>query len=142
MIAVDASLLVYAHRADALQNERAYELMQRLATSRSPWGLPWPCLYEFFAIATHPRIYDPPSTAEQALGQIDAWLESPSVVLLTEPEGHWETVKKLASETPIEGPRMNDARIAALCIAHGVSELWTADSALSRYPALKTRNPL
>ncbi len=44
--------------------------------------------------------------------------------------------------TLIAGPRVHDARVAALCIAHGVRELWTADRDFSRFPALKTANPL
>ena len=36
----------------------------------------------------------------------------------------------------------HDARVAALCIAHGVTEFWTADRDLSRFPELVARNPL
>jgi predicted nucleic acid-binding protein len=37
---------------------------------------------------------------------------------------------------------VHDARIVAICLHHGVSELWTADRDFSRFPSLKTRNPL
>jgi hypothetical protein len=37
---------------------------------------------------------------------------------------------------------IHDARIAALCIHHGVQELWTADHDFSRFASLKTHNPL
>ena len=40
------------------------------------------------------------------------------------------------------GPAVHDVRIAALCLANGVSELWTADRDFGRFPALKVRNPL
>jgi predicted nucleic acid-binding protein len=42
----------------------------------------------------------------------------------------------------LSGPRIHDARIAALCLHHGVRELWTADRDFSAFPQLKTRNPL
>jgi len=32
--------------------------------------------------------------------------------------------------------------VAALCLEHGITELWTADRDFSRFPALKVRNPL
>ena len=32
--------------------------------------------------------------------------------------------------------------IAALCLAHGVRELWTHDRDFGRFPALAVRNPL
>jgi predicted nucleic acid-binding protein len=37
---------------------------------------------------------------------------------------------------------VHDARIAALCIHHGIDELWTADRDFNRYPHLAVRNPL
>jgi predicted nucleic acid-binding protein len=37
---------------------------------------------------------------------------------------------------------VHDARIAALCLQHGVRELWSADRDFNRFPALRTRNPL
>ena len=59
------------------------------------WGLPWPCLHEFLAVVTHPRIYAPPSTAEQAATQVDAWLESPTLSLLHESPEHWQHLRPL-----------------------------------------------
>jgi hypothetical protein len=40
------------------------------------------------------------------------------------------------------GPRMHDARVAALCLSHGVRELWSADRDFGAFPALAVRNPL
>ena len=54
-----------------------------------PGGLPWPCVHEFIGIATHPAIYDPPSSMAQALEQVEAWLASPAVRLLAETRVHW-----------------------------------------------------
>ena len=61
MIAIDTNILVYAHRQDASFHSAALACVNRCATSREPWALPWPCLHEFFAISTHPRIYNPPT---------------------------------------------------------------------------------
>jgi len=35
-----------------------------------------------------------------------------------------------------------DTRVAAICVAHGVEELLTADRDFSLFPELPTRNPL
>ena len=94
------------------------------------------------AIVTHPRIYDPPSGAHAAVDQVDAWLESPVAELLTESDMHWEVLKRLLLDGRIKGPVVHDARIAALCVTHGVTEFWSADRDFSRFPALPTRNPL
>ena len=142
MIATDTNILVYAHRADSEWHERAKSCIERLAEGRVAWGIPWPCVHEFLAIATHRRIYDPPSTVNEAVDQIETWLEAPVAVLLSEGVAHWDELKGQLMAGRVNGPLVHDARIAAMCISHGVTELWTADRDFSRFPDLPTRNPL
>jgi toxin-antitoxin system PIN domain toxin len=142
LIAVDTNVLVYAHRADSEWHETAQLTMRSLAEGRTAWGIPWPCIHEFVAITTHPRIYAPPSTSQQAVDQVDAWLRSPSVVLLGESRDHWILLKDKIFVGKIRGPMVHDARIAAICEGHGVSEFLTADHDFSRFAQLNTRNPL
>lgn len=103
---------------------------------------PWPCLHEFLAVVTHPRIYSPPTPLDKAVDQIEAWLESPGLVLLAEDEGYWLQLRNLVRSGRTTGPKVHDARIAAVCLLHGVDELWTIDRDFSRFPALPVRNPL
>jgi toxin-antitoxin system PIN domain toxin len=142
VIAVDTNLLIYAHREDSQWHEAAADRMASLAEHRAPWAIPWPCLHEFLAIVTHPRIFSPPTPLAAALDQVEAWLESPSVVLLAESEGYWATFRVALVEGRIAGPLVHDARVATLCRLHGVRELWTADRDFSRFTGLVTRNPL
>jgi hypothetical protein len=142
VIAVDTNLLVYAHREDSVWHEPAQVWLGRLAEGRAPWAIPWPCLHEFLAIVTHPRIFAPPTPLATAVEQVDAWLESPSLVLLAEAEGYWPGLRTAVVEGRIAGPQVHDARVAALCQLHGVGELWTADRDFGRFPALTVRNPL
>jgi toxin-antitoxin system PIN domain toxin len=141
VIAVDTNVLVYAHREESAWHARAYELVAELAEGASAWAIPWPCVHEFLAVVTHPRIYDPPTPTERALEQVAAWLESPSVVLLAEAEGYWDTLRGLVAGGHVAGGGVHDARVAALCLHHGVRELWTADRDFGRYPSLRTRTP-
>lgn len=142
MIAVDTNILVYAHRKDSTWHTPAKDAVTALAQGRTRWALPWPCLHEFFAVVTHPRIYKPPSSVTAAVDQIDAWLESPSAELIAEDVGYWALLRNTLGSGRIEGPRVHDARIAALCALHGVRELWSADRDFSRFPDLVTKNPL
>lgn len=142
MIGVDTNLLVYAHREDSAWHTAAYARLAELAEGRAPWAIPWPCIHEFLAIVTHPRIYAPPTPTDVALDQVDAWLESPSLTLLSEGTGYWPELRALVREGRIAGLAVHDARIAALCAAHGVRELWTADRDFGRFPGLPCRNPL
>ena len=142
MIAVDTNLLVYAHREDSPWHSLAREKVGELAQGPGPWAVPWPCLHEFIAIVTHPRIYEPPTPLDRALDQVEAWLESPSLVLLSEGEGYWGALRELTKASRIAGPAIHDARVAALCLHHGVRELWTADRDFGRFAKLSVRNPL
>ncbi|AYY14911.1 PIN domain-containing protein [Actinobacteria bacterium YIM 96077] len=142
MIALDTNILVYAHRQDSEFHSAAAQQVKALAEDIATWAIPWPCIHEFFAIATHPKIYDPPSTTEQAIIQIEAWLQSPSLTVLGEPHGYWNELKTLLDSGKIKGSAVHDARIAALCSSHGVRELWSADRDFSRFPSLRVRNPL
>jgi toxin-antitoxin system PIN domain toxin len=143
MIAVDTNILVYAHRRDAEFHTTAMDLVKALAEGRSGWSIPWPCLHEFLAICTHPKIYDPPSTRDQAIAQVDAWLASPTLSVLGEPAGYWNRLKEMVNAGKVVGPMVHDARIAALCAAHGVRELWSADRDFGRFgSSVSVRNPL
>lgn len=142
MIAVDTNVLLYAHREDSEWHSRADEKLKNLAEGNAHWAIPWPCVHEFLAIATHPRIYSPPTPVPAAIDQVDAWLESPSLVLLGESSSHWPTLREAINAGRISGPQVHDARVAALCLQHGVSELWSADRDFNRFPNLAVRNPL
>jgi uncharacterized protein len=142
VIAIDTNILVYAHRADAEWHANAAGCVRQLAEGQAAWALPWPCIHEFLAIVTHPRIYRPPTPVDLALAQVDAWLESPSLVLLGETKEHWPVLRRLVSAGRIDGPVVHDARVASLCLTHGVHELWTADRDFSRVAGLRTINPL
>lgn len=69
-------------------------------------------------------------------------MESPSLTLLAEGPAFEVRLFPTLTESGVVGPRVHDARIAALCLHHGVRELWTADRNFTRFPEVKVRNPL
>ncbi len=113
-----------------------------LAGGSGQWAIPWPCLQEFIGIVTRPRVFDPPSTLAEAVDQVDVWLASPSIVMLAEADDHWRHLKETLLVSRTIGAKVHDARIAAICLQHGVRELWTADRDFGRFPQLRTVNPL
>jgi len=142
VVAVDTNLLVYAHRAGSSSHAAALRVLTDLADSGSRWAIPWPCVHEFCAVVTHPRIYAPPTPLRMALDAIRAWGESPGCEFIGESEGYLDRLQEVAVRGRVEGGAIHDARIAALCLHHGVRELWTVDRDFSRFPALRARNPL
>jgi len=142
VIAVDTNVLVYAHRRDSPHHRAAITALRSLAGAGRAWAILWPCLHEFLAIVTHPRIYDPPSSTEDALAAVSDMVGMPDVETLSESEGHLDRLAGLLTRAGVVGPKVHDARIAAICLTHGVTELWSADRDFSYFPELATRNPM
>ncbi|MDH3209024.1 MAG: PIN domain-containing protein [Burkholderiaceae bacterium] len=142
MIAIDTNILVYAHREDSDWHAVAAARVTEVAEGRAPWAIPWPCIHEFLAIVTHQRIFSPPTPLASAIDQVDAWMESPTLVLLSESGDYWRELRLTIKAGRVVGPQIHDARIAALCLQHGVRELWSADRDFGRFPVLRTTNPL
>lgn len=140
MIAVDTNILVYAFNARAAEHERAAAAMGWLV--RQPaWALPWIVAAEFYAVVTNPRLWLEPRR-EACLAALDAWTATPGARLISEPRGMWPQLREMLASARAAGRQVHDARIAAICLAHGVTELWTLDRDFSWYPDLRTRNPL
>jgi toxin-antitoxin system PIN domain toxin len=142
MIAVDTNLLVYAHREDSDFHESALSALLGLAQGSRAWGIPWPCLHEFIAIVTHPSIYRPPTDIATVLAAIRVWIESPLCRMIGEGPAYFERLEKLVLHGKVRGPMIHDARVAAICLHNGVTELWSADRDFSRFGTLRVVNPL
>jgi uncharacterized protein len=142
VIAVDTNILVYAHRADSPFHDRARAALESLAAGARPWAIPWPCAHEFFAVVTHPRIYRTATPADTAFAQLRALAAVANLAFIAEADDYLVHLEPLALAARIHGGAIHDARVAAICLSHGVAELWSADRDFMRFPALKTRNPL
>jgi predicted nucleic acid-binding protein len=70
LIAVDTNTLISAHREGSPFHEAALRRMAELAEGPATWAIPWPCLHEFLAIVTHPRVCAPPTRLVRALDQV------------------------------------------------------------------------
>jgi uncharacterized protein len=142
VIAIDTNILIYSHRRDSEFFAPAWEAVNRLACGLEDWAIPWPCVHEFLGIVTHPRIFKPPSTTEEAITQVELWMESPTLRLIGEVPTYWRNLADFLIDGKIGGPKVHDARIAAICKTHGVRELWSADRDFSRMRGVKVVNPL
>src|SRR5689334_8733922 len=141
MKAVDTNVLVYAHALSSPQHAAAAEVLGTLAAGPEPWAIPWPCVYEFLRVVTHPRVYKPPMPLPAAQADLAVLLASPSLVLLSETPRHAEVMAEVLKETPVTGNLLHDAHIAALCREHGVKELITGDSDFARFRGFNVVNP-
>jgi hypothetical protein len=91
---------------------------------------------------TSPKVFKVPTPLPAALAQVHAWRESTTLRFLAEEAGYFEVLDGLVRTARIGGPKIHDARRAALALFHGVRELLTADRDFSRFATLVVRNPL
>ena len=142
MLAVETNVLVYAHRRESAEHSAAAALVRELAQGSARWAIPWPCVYEFASVVTSRRIWKgAASTPAQAWAQLQAWQASPTCSLIGETEGFFDLLQDYVLPPRVNGPVIHDARIAAICVAHGVEALLTRDRDFSLFPQLTVRNP-
>jgi toxin-antitoxin system PIN domain toxin len=141
MIAIDTNILVYARRAEAPHHAAARALVTRLSTGSAPWAIPWPCLYEFIKVVTHPRVFRPPTLLADAIAAVELLAGSPSVVLLGHGPAHVQHLRRMVDDGQAVGSLVHDAHIAALAVEHGVTELLSADRDFRRFRGLNVRDP-
>ena len=142
MIAIDTNLLVYAHRPETPFHGRARQVLTEAVGEPEPVAVPWPCVHEFLAVVSNPRIFTDPTPMATALDGIRRLLNSLTGGFLAEDEGYLDALERVVRPAQLQGAVVHDARIAALCLYHGVRVLWSADRDFSRFPNLAVTNPL
>ena len=138
MIAVDTNVLVHAHREESPKHRAAHARVVALAESPARWGIPVFCIGEFARVITHPRLFDPPYTAEEACEALARLLASPSVVVLCPGSGYPALLAEAIRESDAIGNLVFDAQIAAVCRECGISRLVTEDRDFDRFENLRT----
>ena len=141
MQAIDTNILIFAEMQSSKHHAVALKILKGLATGNSPWAIPWPCIYEFLRVVTHPRVFHPPVPLDVVLKGLQNVLASPSLLLLAETDRHGPLLDQTLRQAGATGNLIHDAHIAALCLEHGVSELITGDRDFSRFAGIKVINP-
>ena len=136
MIAVDTNVLVYAHRAETALHQAATRRLVELAEGRGLWGLPVFCAGEFIRVVTHRRVFNPPSTLDEAIQFLERVVAAPACRILRPEAGFFELLTTVARDADARGNLAFNAQIAALCREHGASTLLTNDRDFARFEGL------
>lgn len=139
MIAVDTNVLIHADREEMPLHEQALAALRSLAEGNEAWALPVFCVGEFVRVISHPRVFDPPTPAIEALEAIEHLLASPSVRLLTPGPRYLPLLREVIERGGVNGNLVFDAQIAAVCLEHGARTLLTEDRDFSRFPGIDVR---
>ena len=140
MILLDVNILVYAHREDARDHAAYRAWLEAVINGDQAYGMTDIALSGFLRIVTHTRVFNPPSTMEQALAFVADVRNQPNCVVVTPGSRHWSIFEDLCRTSGVKGNLVPDAYLAALAIESG-SEWITTDRDFSRFPDLKWRHP-
>jgi toxin-antitoxin system PIN domain toxin len=138
---VDANLLVYAKMQGMPQHEAARRWLEEALNGTERVGLPWASLLAFLRLVTHPRVFDPPLSTEEAWAQVQEWLNLPVVWVPTPTTDHPRVLGDLIAATEASGNLIPDAHLAAIAMEHGLV-LASTDGDFARFPELRWENPL
>ena len=142
MIAIDTHILIYAHVPSFAQHASALAALEKLANSGSAWAVPWPCAHEFCAVISNQKWRSDALDAAGTVAILRSWASAPNFRFLGASHQHLNFFAQTLLLSGATGGQVHDARIAATCLEHNVTELWSADRDFSRFPGLRTRNPL
>ena len=141
MILPDVNVLVYAHREDVPDHAAYRGWLESVINSDQAYGISDLVLSGFLRAVTHPRVFNPPSSVDQALEFVRDVRDQPNCVLIKPGPRHWTIFEELCRLANVKGNLVPDAYLAALAIESG-SEWITTDRDYSRFPQLSWRHPL
>ena len=141
MLLPDVDVLISAHRAESPEHERYADWLRQLAGGPEPFGLSELGASGFVRIVTNPKIWDEPTSTEDALTFIERLRQRSNTRPLTHGPQSFCIFAALCREAKARGKLVADAYHAALAIEHGC-ELVTADGDFARFAGLRHRHPL
>jgi toxin-antitoxin system PIN domain toxin len=141
MTLVDVNLLLHAAFQEMPEHQAAKLWLEQALNGSEIVALPWVVLCAFIRIGTNPRIMIAPLTVDEALAQVDEWLDLPSVRIIGPTERHRFQFTRMVREAQAAGNLVTDAHWAALATEHGC-RLASLDSDFRKFPGLDWFNPI
>lgn len=141
MILPDVNVLVGAFRADTPHHAGLRGWLEDAVAAVEDVGLTDAVLGGTLRVLTHPRVFDPPTSLDVALRQVDALRDAAGVVRVVPGPRHWETVARLCREADARGNLVAYAQHAAVAVEHGATWV-TLDRDFARFPTLRWVSPL
>ena len=136
----DVNVMVAVFRADHPDHDTALPYLDRCLASGEQVAVPWSVWWSFLRVVTHPRIFDPPATAAQALAFVAAVRQQPEFLESEPGPSHLDSLHATTASGEATGNLIPDAALAALAADHGAT-LVTYDRDFARFPDLAWETP-
>ena len=140
LILLDVNVLVSAHRASHVHHIASTAFLKKAHEGREVIGLCDIAINGLLRLATHPKIFDSPSTLDQAFSFLEDIFAWPNVIRIAPGQDHWTIYEDLCRKSGAVGAMVTDAYLAALALEHGCV-MATFDKDFDRFPGLRTVRP-
>lgn len=137
---VDANVLLYAVNTAADQHERSRRWLDGALGDGGPVGFAWLPMLAFIRLATKPGLFPRPLPVDDALGQVEDWLQHPASVVVEPTARHGSVLAGLVRELGTGGNLVSDAHLAALAVEHGAT-IVSFDSDFERFSGVRVVQP-
>lgn len=137
MLLPDVNVLLAAFRTDHAHHEIARAFLDDVRGGSETVGLCDVALSGVVRLATNPRVFGRPDSADAVLHFVDVLAEPPAR-LIRAGASHWSRFAALCRDLQLRGNLVPDAYLAALALEDR-AELVTFDRGFGRYPRLRWR---
>ena len=118
MVLFDVNVYVYAHREDSPHHGSIKAVVERHLSGAAPVGFSPLALSGFLRVVTHPRIFDPPTPLDTAIGFCRSITEASASVPVVPGDSHWAIFLHMIESARATGNFVPDAWFAALAVEH------------------------
>jgi uncharacterized protein len=140
MLLIDANVLIYAARIDAVDHARYRAWIDQVFLSEQPFALTELTAAAFVRIITNPRAFPIPHTLKEALAVLEDVQSRPACGWLLRGPRHWAIFRDLCLASSAKENLINDAWLAALAIENDC-EIISNDRDFAKFPGLRWRHP-
>jgi uncharacterized protein len=140
MLLPDLNVLIGAHRTDSPAHPVCRDWLRSVYAGDEAFALCAPVLIGLVRVLTHPRVFRPADTLDQAFAFVESLVGHPNAVVLNPGRDHLRLFAEACSAANARGDLVTDAYLAALAIETG-AVLVSADRDFARFAGLHWRRP-
>ena len=141
MILMDVNVLVYAHREDSVDHPAYHDWLNSIVNGNTKFGFSELVLSGFIRIVTHPKIFEIPSSLEQAITFANQIRSSSEAICLAPGSKHWSFFLQCIETINATGNDVPDAYHAALAMEWDCQWV-TVDKGFRHFKGLRVKHPL
>lgn len=125
LILLDTNILVYGHQEESEFHGRSRSILQQGFEGKAPLCVCPQVLIEFYATITNLKRVTNPAPPQEAIGEIEKYLQSRCIQKIYAGENAWEYTSSLLKRYTPKGMKVFDLQLVATMLANNVHRIYT-----------------